>query len=221
MPRVSGYDSAVRATKRPRGRPRHPDVLTPAEWRVANAVRHGMSNQEISRRLKVSADTVKYHVENILGKLSMERRSELRRWDGAPVDSALRRRGNAPAAEITLGAIGQISRQVSDIPGAVEWYTNVLGLPHLYTFGDLAFFDCGGTRLYLSRRGDDSAGGESILYFSTPDISAAYEQLVARGVTFRGAPHMIHRHPSGVEEWMAFFEDPDGHLLALMSQVTP
>jgi hypothetical protein len=30
---------------------------------------------------------------------------------------------------------------------------------------------------------------------------------------------MIHRHQSGVEEWMAFFEDPDGKLLALMSQV--
>lgn len=31
---------------------------------------------------------------------------------------------------------------------------------------------------------------------------------------------MIHRHDSRVEEWMAFFEDPDGQLLALMSQVT-
>jgi hypothetical protein len=30
---------------------------------------------------------------------------------------------------------------------------------------------------------------------------------------------MIHRHDSGVEEWMAFFEDLDGQLLALMSQV--
>jgi hypothetical protein len=30
---------------------------------------------------------------------------------------------------------------------------------------------------------------------------------------------MIHRHASGVEEWMAFFEDIDGGLLALMSEV--
>jgi len=37
-----------------RGRPRHPDVLTPAVWRVANAVRHGMTNAAISRRLHIS-----------------------------------------------------------------------------------------------------------------------------------------------------------------------
>jgi DNA-binding NarL/FixJ family response regulator len=38
-----------------------------------------MTNQEISRRFCVSSDTVKYHVENILGKLALARRSELRR----------------------------------------------------------------------------------------------------------------------------------------------
>jgi hypothetical protein len=32
---------------------------------------------------------------------------------------------------------------------------------------------------------------------------------------------MIFKHPDGMEEWMAFFEDCDGGLLALMSQVRP
>ena len=32
---------------------------------------------------------------------------------------------------------------------------------------------------------------------------------------------MIHRHADGTEEWMAFFSDPDGRPLALMSQVKP
>jgi catechol 2,3-dioxygenase-like lactoylglutathione lyase family enzyme len=187
---------------------------------VANAVRHGLTNQEISRRLRVSSDAIKYHIQNILGKLSLARRSDLRRWGGAPADSALHRKGEAMTGELKLGPIGQISRQVSDIEKAVEWYKNVLGLPHLYTYGDLAFFDCGGTRLFLTTRKGEGSAGQSILYFSTPNIAAAYEQLVARGVTFRGAPHMIHRHDSGVEEWMAFFEDSDGELLALMSQVS-
>jgi catechol 2,3-dioxygenase-like lactoylglutathione lyase family enzyme len=177
-----------------------------------------MTNREISRRLRVSSDTVKYHIENILSKLSLAGRSELRRWRGAPADSALHQQG-AVMTELKLGPIGQISRQVSDIPKAVEWYKNVLGLPHLYTYGELAFFDCGGTRLFLTSRKDEGSAGQSILYFSTPNIAAAYDELVARGVIFRGAPHMIHRHDSGVEEWMAFFEDPDGQLLALMSQV--
>jgi DNA-binding NarL/FixJ family response regulator len=31
-----------------------PDVLTPGEWRVVNAVRHGMSNRAISARMRIS-----------------------------------------------------------------------------------------------------------------------------------------------------------------------
>ena len=30
------------------------------------------------------------------------------------------------------------------------WYRDVLGLTLLYQFGELAFFDCNGTRLFLS-----------------------------------------------------------------------
>ena len=120
---------------------------------------------------------------------------------------------------LQLGAIGQISRPVSEIGPAVEWYRDVLGLPHLYTFGDLAFFDCAGTRLFLSARSE--AGEPSIIYFRVDDIQTAYDELTARGVTFEAAPLLIHKHDSGVEEWMAFFPDPDGQLLALMSQVPP
>jgi catechol 2,3-dioxygenase-like lactoylglutathione lyase family enzyme len=122
----------------------------------------------------------------------------------------------------TLGPIGQISRQVRDIGAAVVWYRDVLGLPHLFTFGNLAFFDCHGVRLFLSGNPkEEGEPGDSVLYFKTDDIQGAHRRLVERGVVFRGVPHLIHRHASGVEEWMAFFEDPDGKLLALMSQVTP
>jgi catechol 2,3-dioxygenase-like lactoylglutathione lyase family enzyme len=119
---------------------------------------------------------------------------------------------------LQLGVIGQISRPVSDISVAVRWYGEVLGLPHLYTFGDLAFFDCGGTRLFLSASGE-TAGEPSVLYFRVDDIQSAYDELQSRGVEFEGAPHLIHKHDDGVEEWMAFFPDPDGHPLAIMAQV--
>jgi DNA-binding CsgD family transcriptional regulator/catechol 2,3-dioxygenase-like lactoylglutathione lyase family enzyme len=218
-----------------RGRPRHPDVLTPAEWRVVDAVRHGMTNRQIAERRGISRDAVKFHVANALDKLGLPGRAALRTWAGVPAGSPVRHsapsgnatvRGTAMAddvrTELRLGEIGQISRVVSDIGRAVDWYGGVLGLPHLYTFGDLAFFDCGGTRLFLSLPENGAAGGEeSVLYFRVTDIHAAHETLLARGVTFTGAPHLIHRHESGVEEWMAFFEDPDGHLLALMAQVPP
>lgn len=44
------------------GRPRHPDVLTPAEWRVLDALREGGTNAEIAARLGLSPDTVKTHI---------------------------------------------------------------------------------------------------------------------------------------------------------------
>ncbi|MEC3977610.1 VOC family protein [Amycolatopsis sp. H20-H5] len=200
-----------------RGRPRHPDQLTPAEWRVVDGVRHGMSNRVIAERRGISRDAVKFHVANALRKLGLSSRAELRTWRGVPVDSALARAGPSEGGGPMLGALGQVSRTVSDLGRAVAFYGGVLGLDHLYTFGDLAFFDCDGTRLFLSAV--EEVGVESVLYFRVADITAAYEGLSAKGVVFAGAPHRIFRHESGVEEWMAFFEDPDGHTTALMARL--
>ena len=202
---------------RPRGRPRHDDVLTPAEWRVVHAIQHGMSNREIAARRGISLEAVKYHVANAVAKLGVANRQALRRWFRVPGGSALKRGEDSVEATVTLGPIGQVSRSVSDIAAAENWYGRVLGLRHLYTFGKLAFFDCGGTRLYLTA--EQPAGPESILYLRVGDIRAAYAALEARGVEFSGAPHLVHRHADGTEEWMAFFKDPDGRPLALMAQV--
>jgi DNA-binding CsgD family transcriptional regulator/catechol 2,3-dioxygenase-like lactoylglutathione lyase family enzyme len=205
-----------------RGRPPHDDVLTPAEWAIVHAVRHGLSDARIAVRRGVSRDAVKFHVRNALAKLGLRGRAELRRWPGVPRDSG--RRANrqeiamSTMPELRLGPIGQISRTVRDIDEACRWYGTVLGLKHLYTFGKLAFFDLGGIRLYLSAESGE-AGPESTLYLRVDDIGTAYAELTTRGVEFKGAPHLIHRHADGTEEWMAFFKDPEGRFLALMSQV--
>jgi DNA-binding CsgD family transcriptional regulator/catechol 2,3-dioxygenase-like lactoylglutathione lyase family enzyme len=203
-----------------RGRPPHNDVLTPAEWRVLHAVQHGMTNREIARRRGISIDAVKFHVSNALAKLSVRNRQALRLWFRAPKSSALSFRKATMSAPFALGPVGQISRSVKDIGQAQTWYRDVLGFEHLYTFGKLAFFDMNGTRLFLSEVADPSTT-ESILYWRVPDIESAYRALQARGVEFTNAPHMIHKHADGVEEWMAFFKDAEGRPLALMSQVTP
>ncbi len=224
---IAGVSKLSKEKPKPRGRPPHPDQLTPGEWRIVNAVRHGLSNAAIAKRRGISEDAVKYHVRNAVAKLGLRNRSELKRWRGAPTDSALathtakRREKKEPQMTTTrskVGPIGQISRTVRDIDAACAWYGGMLGLPHLYTFGKLAFFDCGGTRLFLSAE-NAAPGPESILYLRVEDIAAAHAELAARGVEFTGAPHMIHRHPDGTEEWMAFFKDPEGRPLALMSQV--
>ncbi len=199
-----------------RGRPPHDDVLTPAEWRVVEAVRHGLTNPDIARRQGVSLDAVKYHVANALQKLGFASRAELRLWDGVRRDSNLAKMEVSMETQLTMGAIGQIARTVSNVEAARRWYGETLGLTHLYSFGNLAFFDCGGVRLFLSE--GDGGPAESILYFRVPDIRSAHAQLAAKGVEFSHAPHMIHRHEDGTEEWMAFFKDNEGRPLAIMAQ---
>lgn len=205
-------------SKRSRGRPPHDDALTPAEWRIVEAVRHGMTSRAIAQRRGISVDAVKYHVANALLKLNLRSRAELRRWTGVAKTSLLHSRETPMNETLTIGAIGQISRTVRDIQAATTWYRDVLGLPHLFSFGTLAFFDCGGVRLFLSQE-ESGAKPESILYFRVPDIHEAHKTLQDRGASFINAPHLIHRHANGMEEWMAMLNDNDSRPLAIMAQV--
>ena len=121
-----------------------------------------------------------------------------------------------------LGPIGQVSLSIRDVGRAELFYGDTLGLPHVFTFGDLAFFDAHGVRLYLHRKDDEDWRPGSVLYFTVDDIHATQEALGKRGVNFTGAPQVIHTDDAtGVEEWMTFFEDGEGNTLALMSRVQP
>lgn len=184
-----------------------------------------MRDRTIASLKGVSVDAIKFHVSNVRAKLGLASRAALRQWQGVPAASALRQQGKEQVmAALELGAIGQIARAVNDIGRAEGWYRDVLGLRHLFTAGPLAFFDCDGTRLMLEDRSilkSDDLRNDSVLYFRVTDIQAAHGELQRRGVEFLGAPHMIYRHPDGVEEWMAFFRDCDGGLLAIMAQVRP
>jgi DNA-binding CsgD family transcriptional regulator/predicted enzyme related to lactoylglutathione lyase len=215
----------VKTPRRGRGRPRHPDVLTPAEWLVLDMVRHGSRRAEIARRRGITVDAVKYHLGNISGKLGVGTR-ELRHWPGIPTTTALARRrtDSTMAASTTsrLGTIGQISLSIRDVGRAERFYGETLGLPHVFTFGDLCFFDADGTRLYLHRKDEADWRPGSVLYFLVEDIHAAQQRLADEGVHFTGAPHVIYTDDAtGVEEWMTFFEDGEGNTLALMARVSP
>lgn len=211
---------------RGRGRPPTPDTLTPGEWSVLHLVRHGLSNRQIARLRRTTVGAVKFHLRNIGAKVGIHDRGALRQWAGLP-----RRTGRARTEGATMTAqradgpgiqgVGQISIGIREVDRAVAFYRDTLGLPHLFTFGTLAFFDCGGVRLFLGVPEDGAWKPSSIVYLRVPDIEAAHRTLSARGVPFESAPHLIHRHPDGMEEWMAFFRDPDGNMLGLMAQVPP
>jgi predicted enzyme related to lactoylglutathione lyase/DNA-binding CsgD family transcriptional regulator len=213
------------SARRGRGRPPHPDVLTPTEWHVLDMVRHGFRRAEIAHRRGTSVDAVKYHLANISGKLGVGAR-QLRHWPGIPATTALARRRNATTmtAPTTtgLGAIGQISLSIRDVARAERFYGETLGLPHVFTFGDLAFFDADGTRLYLHRKDEPDWRPGSILYFLVDDVHATQERMAQAGVHFTGAPHVVYTDDAtGTEEWMTFFDDGEGNTLALMSRVSP
>jgi DNA-binding CsgD family transcriptional regulator/catechol 2,3-dioxygenase-like lactoylglutathione lyase family enzyme len=207
--------------RRGRGRPPHPDVLTPAEWEVLDWLRHGLSRRAIARRRGTTLDAVKNHLENIAAKLGVDGTSAIRTWPGIPADSL---RSNGEAAHmtdtpLTVRTLGQVSLLVTDITRAEAFYRDTLGLPHLFTFGDLAFFQVGETRLFLRAVPTDEWRPASILYLTVDEIGAAHGALADAGVALGGAPHRIHTHDDGTEEWMAFFDDPEGNTLALMARV--
>ena len=119
-----------------------------------------------------------------------------------------------------LSQIGQIAVPVGDIDRAIAFYRDSLGMRFLFAAPPgLGFFDCAGVRLMLDApakaQGDNFS---SVIYYKVPDLNTAFDTLSARGVLFEAEPHLIAKLPDH-ELWMAFFRDPDGNLLALMSEV--
>jgi methylmalonyl-CoA/ethylmalonyl-CoA epimerase len=119
-----------------------------------------------------------------------------------------------------ISKLDQVAVRVDDLARAVDFYRDVLNIPHMFTAGDkLAFFDCGGTRLMLSRPEKpefDHPG--SILYFKVPDIHSAHARLVAKNVRIEDPPHLIARMGK-YDLWMTFFRDSENNLLALSCDV--
>lgn len=118
----------------------------------------------------------------------------------------------------------QVSLSVEDQSRAVTFYRDVLGLPLIAEFGLLAFFDVEGVRLLVTPR-EEGASGNSVLYFAVDDIHATKATLEERGVHFVDEPHRIFDDATGVfgepghSEWMTFFQDPEGNLLALSARI--
>lgn len=115
-----------------------------------------------------------------------------------------------------LGDIGQIAIVCKDVKRAKAFYADVLKLPFLFEAPGLAFFKAGSVRLMLS--GAESKEFErcsSVLYFNVTGLEAEHAALKERGAKFRDAPHLVHQDANGAL-WMAFFEDTEGNVAALM-----
>ena len=116
--------------------------------------------------------------------------------------------------------VGQVSIRTKDLPAAVAFYRDQLGLDFLFEAGPaLAFFMCGDVRLMLTvPESPEFDHPSSTIYFNVDDLDAAYDELRGRGVPFDDEPHLIAEMPDH-ELWMAFFRDPDRNLHGLMAEV--
>jgi len=122
--------------------------------------------------------------------------------------------------DLANARVAQLMVPVQDFDKGVAFFRDTLGLPLMFSAPpQMAFFQCGGVRLLVGKPPDhESAQRGSTLYFRVEDIDAVHATLAARGVRFRGAPHVVHR-TGPIELWLAEFTDPDGNSLALMCEM--
>ena len=124
-----------------------------------------------------------------------------------------------------LGPLHQIALSCGDdLDAAIAFYRDVLQFPILGRFDPpgIAFVDANGVRLLLSA---DAPPGR--LYFKVEDLAEAGDALEGRGIVFKNDPVMVHRDDAGqfgdagTEEWMRFFDDPAGNLVAIVERRRP
>jgi methylmalonyl-CoA/ethylmalonyl-CoA epimerase len=118
-----------------------------------------------------------------------------------------------------VDSIGQIAVNAHDLDRATAFYRDVLGLEFLFAIPNAAFFQCGAVRLMIGLPEEAVYDHPaSIIYYKVADIQAAHDAMRSAGVLFKGDPHLIARMPDH-DLWMAFCDDTEGNLLALMSEV--
>lgn len=127
-----------------------------------------------------------------------------------------------------INGLHQVALTTSDLERSINFYRDVLDLPLIANFDPpgLAFFDTGDVRLSMQKV-DKIEATSSVLYFRVSDIDAAAESLKNHSIELEQAPEVVFRDEkgqfgeAGEDEWMAFFRDPDGHLLAFASRTKP
>jgi DNA-binding CsgD family transcriptional regulator/uncharacterized glyoxalase superfamily protein PhnB len=201
------------------GRPRHADVLTPAEWEVLAGVRDGASNREIALRRGCDLETVRFHLRNVRRKLGVESRDGLRAFPGRPAGEIEQRRealrGRRIREQIPL-------IQTTDMRRALDFYAGVLGFEVVARWPDAgaaprwAALAAGGARLMLRvghpKRTVDHRHqpGTVTLNLYVEGLDAVRRELVAAGHAC-GRPAALFY---GAREFYVL--DPDANELAVV-----
>jgi methylmalonyl-CoA/ethylmalonyl-CoA epimerase len=125
---------------------------------------------------------------------------------------------NAQGVEVHLDSIGQIALTVRDLAESKVFYEKTLGLKLLFDAGQMVFFQCGTIRLMIGLAEKPVTPEGTILYFRVADISAVAGSLKEKSVVFLQEPHLVAKMVDH-DLWMAFFKDPTGNVIGLMSEM--
>lgn len=123
------------------------------------------------------------------------------------------------SARVQLSRIGQIAIPVRDVHASIAFYRDQLGMEFLFEVPGMGFFNCDGIRLMLAESTEpERLPCGATLYYGVDQIQSVYETLSQSGVVFASPPRKIAEIGEH-DLWMAFFRDPDGNLLGLMSEI--
>ncbi len=107
----------------------------------------------------------------------------------------------------------------ADLTRTRQFYAGVLGLAVVEEDSTLLVLDAGGTQLRISKVDKPSVAPYTVLGWRVQNIGDAVTALRTKGVTFERFPGLPH-DASGIATFgngdrVAWFKDPDGHLLSL------
>jgi catechol 2,3-dioxygenase-like lactoylglutathione lyase family enzyme len=116
------------------------------------------------------------------------------------------------AEGVQLSRIAAIMLGVRDLPAAIAFYKDKLGLTVIMQESQLALLQCGSVMLGLSPRHANAAPlAEAVeVSFGVDDLRATHKALGEKGVVFLSEPRAVT--PT---DWAVHFRDADGHLLSL------
>ena len=187
----------------------------------AKAVKGSKAARSASSKPVKNAKTAKSGSRNPARPATKAARPTTNRTTASASRSSAGPRAAGPA-EATLDRLHQVAMTATNLDASVVFYRDTLGLRFIARFDPpgLAFFNLGGgVRLMLS-----ATSSSATLYFLVDDLKAAFREFNKRGVHFLQPPALIHRDEAGDfgrrggEEWMAFFRDPCGNMLALVER---
>lgn len=106
-----------------------------------------------------------------------------------------------------------IIANVSDLPAAIAFWRDKVGLKLKFETPEWAEFDTGPTRLALQPASPGSPAGTWQPGLRVPDLAATRAELKTKGVEIGGAPHEEHGF------LLSLFAGPDGAPVSLSGAV--